>query len=138
MNPTCFRNTVLSLCLVLVASAYQSNIPINGLVGHPSDVGMKLIADTLFVAISKKADSVELSAAHIAAVNRRRRIYVNNDVGYDAVAMSPKLTDIKPAESPSRSSSSTKSRSTLQTQFASLQNSFNAATASSSTICHLP
>ena len=79
-------------------SAYQSDIPLNGPVGHPSDVGMKLIADTLFVAISKKADSVELSAAHVAVVNRRRRIYVNNDVGYDAVAMGPKLTAIKPDE----------------------------------------
>ena len=36
-------------------SAYQSDIPVNGPVGHPSDTGMKLIADTLFAAISKKA-----------------------------------------------------------------------------------
>ena len=79
-------------------SAYQTNIAANGLSGHPSDAGMKLIADTLFAAISKKADSVELSAAHVAAVDRRRRIYVNNDVGYDAVAMGPKLTAIKPDE----------------------------------------
>jgi len=44
------------------------------------------------------AESVRLSEAHVAAVNRRRRIYVNNDVGYDAVAMGPKLTAIKPEE----------------------------------------
>lgn len=79
-------------------SAYRTNITVNGPVGHPSNAGMKLIADTLFAAISKKADSVGLSAAHVAAVNRRRRIYVNNDVGYDAVAMGPKLTAIKPDE----------------------------------------
>jgi len=79
-------------------SVYQSDIPVNGPVGHPSDAGMKLIADTLFAAISKKADLVELSAAHVAAVNRRRRIYVNNDAGYDAVAMGPKLTAIQPDE----------------------------------------
>lgn len=30
---------------------------------------------------SDKAESVELSETHVAAVNRRRRIYVNNDVG---------------------------------------------------------
>lgn len=34
--------------------AYQSDIPVNGPVGHPSDAGMKLIAETLFAAISKK------------------------------------------------------------------------------------
>ena len=44
------------------------------------------------------AESVRRSEAHVAAVNRRRRIYVNNDVGYDAVAMGPKLTVIKPDE----------------------------------------
>lgn len=79
-------------------SDYQSNIPVNGPVGHPSDAGMKLIAETLFAAISKKADTVELSEAHLAAVDRRRRIYVNNDVGYDAVAMGPRLTAITPEE----------------------------------------
>ena len=66
--------------------------------GQEKDYVHLLIADTLFAAISKKADIVQLSAAHVAAVNRRRRIYVNNDVGYDAVAMGPKLTDIKPEE----------------------------------------
>ncbi|MSR60578.1 MAG: hypothetical protein EXS05_23540 [Planctomycetaceae bacterium] len=75
-------------------SAYGLNIPVNGPVGHPSDTGMKLIADTLFAAICRKADIVELSAAHVAAVNRRRRIYVNNDAGYDAVAMGPKSTSV--------------------------------------------
>ncbi len=79
-------------------SAYQTDIPVNGPVGHPSDVGMKLIADTLLAAISQKGQFVELSEAHIAAVNRRRRIYVNNDAGYDAVAMGPKLTAITPDE----------------------------------------
>jgi hypothetical protein len=47
---------------------------------------------------SGAAESVRLSEAHVAAVNRRRRIYVNNDVGYDAVARGPKLTAIKPEE----------------------------------------
>ena len=64
-------------------SAYQSDIPLNGPVGHPSDVGMKLIADTLFVAISKKADSVELSAAHVAVVNRRRSQPCSPGNGFD-------------------------------------------------------
>ncbi len=79
-------------------SAYQADITVSGPLGHPSDDGMKLIADTLLAAISKKAQFVELSEAHLAAVNRRRRIYVNNDVGYDSVAMGPKLTAIKPDE----------------------------------------
>jgi hypothetical protein len=79
-------------------SAYQSDIPTNGPVGHPSDAGMRLIAETLFAAISQQAKLVELSEAHLAAVNRQRRIYVNNDAGYDAVAMGPKLTPIKPDE----------------------------------------
>ena len=47
---------------------------------------------------SGAAESVRLSEAHVAAVNRRRRIYVNNDVGYDAVAIATKLTAIKPDE----------------------------------------
>ena len=37
-------------------SGYQSNIPVNGPVGHPNDNGMKLIADTLFFVIAKKGD----------------------------------------------------------------------------------
>ena len=41
---------------------------------------------------------VVLSKKHLAAVNRRRRIYVNNDAGIDAVAMGPEETDITPAE----------------------------------------
>lgn len=45
-----------------------------------------------------RAQPVALSAAHVAAVNRPRRIYVNNDVGYDAVAMGPKMSSIKPEE----------------------------------------
>ena len=79
-------------------SAYQTDIPVNGPVGHPSDAGMKLIADTLLAAISQKAGLIELSEAHLAAVNRQRRIYVNNDAGYDRVAMGPKLTAITPDE----------------------------------------
>ncbi|MBM4003445.1 MAG: hypothetical protein FJ295_09190 [Planctomycetes bacterium] len=79
-------------------SAYQADIATNGPVGHPSDTGMKLIADTLFAAIARKAEIIELSSSHLAAVNRRRRIYVNDDVGYDAVAMGPKLTAITPEE----------------------------------------
>ncbi len=39
--------------------------------------------------------SVELSGEHLAAVRRRRRIYVNNDVGYGA-PMGPKLSTITP------------------------------------------
>ncbi|MEE3373456.1 MAG: family 10 glycosylhydrolase [Planctomycetota bacterium] len=41
---------------------------------------------------------VQLSPTHLAAVNRQRRIYVNNDVGIDAVAMGPRETDITPTE----------------------------------------
>ena len=78
-------------------SAYRLNIKVNGPVGHPSDAGMKVIADTVFTAMSRRADDVELSAAHREAVKRRRRIYVNNDAGYDAV-MGPKLSAIKPEE----------------------------------------
>ena len=52
-------------------SAYQTNIAANGISGHPSDAGMKLIADTLLAATTRKARFVELSEAHIAAVNRR-------------------------------------------------------------------
>ncbi|MFM2096332.1 MAG: hypothetical protein RIS70_3456, partial [Planctomycetota bacterium] len=79
-------------------SVYRSDQSLNGRFGHPGDAGMKLIADTLFAAISRKAGLIELSDTHRAAVNRRRRIYVNNDVGYDAVAMGPKLTAITPDE----------------------------------------
>ncbi len=78
-------------------SAYRLNIKVNGPVGHPSDAGMKVIADTVFAAMSRRADEVDLSAAHVDAVNRRRRIYVNNDAGYDAV-MGPKLSAIKPED----------------------------------------
>ncbi len=35
---------------------YGKDIPANGPVGHPNDKGMKLIADTLFAGIEKKAD----------------------------------------------------------------------------------
>ena len=76
---------------------YQTNI-LRRRFRHPSDAGMKLIADTLLAATTQESRFVELSEAHIAAVNRQRRIYVNNDVGYDSVAMGPKLTDIKPDE----------------------------------------
>ncbi|MFN0051792.1 MAG: family 10 glycosylhydrolase [Planctomycetales bacterium] len=79
-------------------SEYAATSSLNGRFGHPGDAGMEWIADRLFAAISRRAESAELSAAHRAAVNRRRRIYVNNDVGYDAVAMGPKLTPIKPEE----------------------------------------
>ena len=41
---------------------------------------------------------VVLSESHLAAANRIRRVYVNNDVGYDKVAMGPKETPIKPEE----------------------------------------
>lgn len=37
-------------------SDYAKDIKANGPVGHPNDKGMKLIADTLFAAIAKKAD----------------------------------------------------------------------------------
>ena len=40
---------------------------------------------------------VELSEEHIAAVKRRRRIYVNNDAGYGA-PMGPTISAITPAE----------------------------------------
>ena len=40
---------------------------------------------------------VQLSKSHLAAANRQRRIYVNNDVGIDAVAMGPHETAITPA-----------------------------------------
>lgn len=79
-------------------SVYRSSTSVTGQLGHPNDTGMKLIADTLFTAIARKAGLIELSEEHLAAVNRRRRIYVNNDVGYDAVAMGPKLTPITPDE----------------------------------------
>jgi hypothetical protein len=47
-------------------------------------------------AASNKSKPIELSDAHIAAVTRQRQIYVNNDVGYDSVAMGPKVTAITP------------------------------------------
>ena len=49
-------------------------------------------------AASPSTARVVLSPQHLAAVNRQRRIYVNNDAGIDAVAMGPKETPITPAE----------------------------------------
>ena len=40
---------------------------------------------------------IELSSEHIQAVNRPRRIYVNNDAGYGA-PMGPTISAITPAE----------------------------------------
>ena len=64
--------------------------------GQPHNRGVKFTADTPVRARPQTTGRFELSAAHLAAVNRRRRIYVNNDVGYDAVAMGPKETAIQP------------------------------------------
>jgi hypothetical protein len=50
------------------------------------------------IAVLGQAENIELSQAHLDAVNQKRRIYVNNDAGYDAVAMRPKETPIAPDE----------------------------------------
>ena len=42
-----------------------------------------------------EGQAIELSAEHLAAVARRRRIYVNNDAGYDAV-MGPHPSELTP------------------------------------------
>lgn len=55
-----------------------------------------LVADEPASRNPASAKPVVLSDAHIPAVNRPRRIYVNNDAGYDKVAMGPKLSAIKP------------------------------------------
>ena len=66
--------------------------------GHDGVENILNIAESLFAAISQAADNIVLSSAHLDAVNRPRRIYVNNDAGYDAVAMGPKETPITPDE----------------------------------------
>ena len=75
-------------------SGDRLNLTVNG----PVSRGAKFTAQTLHAAVSQKVGAIELSAAHRAAVNRRRRIYINNDVGYDAVAMGPKETATQPGE----------------------------------------
>ena len=57
-----------------------------------------LVADEPASRDPTQAKPVALSEVHIAAVNRPRRIYVNNDAGYDKVAMGPKMSSIKPEE----------------------------------------
>jgi hypothetical protein len=49
-------------------------------------------------AVLGQTENIELSRAHLDAVNQRRRIYVNNDAGYDAVAMGPKESPVTPDE----------------------------------------
>ena len=47
--------------------------------------------------MSLEPTATVLSSEHLAAVNRPRRIYVNNDVGYGA-PMGPQLSAITPEE----------------------------------------
>ena len=91
----------------LVAHSTRTVGGLRFMVGKPFRVWLTFLTVVLVVpragrddtaAANERTMGVSLSAAHLAAVNRQRRIYVNNDAGYDAVVMGPKESRLSPDE----------------------------------------